>query len=216
MQHGVPLLHTAEEMPELSNLAHMFEGIILGLAALVALYAAVRNWRSRMPGVAHTPDLVWPALIAVAGLSLLGYLFIPHHGIAQARAQYAFILGDPQQRQHVWLGLLVVVGGSAELISRARAVRSQAFVYAWPVTVALAGVSFLVHTQHGTDPAVERAIAIHRGIGGALLLAALLRAAQVWQAAYFRRIIPPRERTAVYWSLSVACRLRWRWRQHLY
>jgi hypothetical protein len=211
MQHGVAPLHTADEMRELSNMAHLFEGLILGIAALVALHAATLRWRGDDSSRSRAAKLLWPSLITAAGLFLLGYLVIPHHGLENARVQYTFILEDPQQRRHVWLALLAVFGGGAELIGTVSPTAPRMLAHVWPVTVAVAGISFLAHTQHGSDPAVERAMMIHRYIGIAFLLTALLRATHGLQARRLSRQ-PRRHRQVTHRVRCCPSRGRSRWR----
>lgn len=51
----------------------------------------------------------------------------------------------------------------------------SAWRFAWPAALLLVGFSFLVHRQHGTAAAVERAVAIHRMLGVVLIVAGGLR-----------------------------------------
>ena len=176
----LPPFHTAEEMRGISNLAHVIEGVVLAIAALIALAEAagrLRGERGRM---------AWPAIILFAGVLLLGYLLIPHHGLANARAQWAFIFGVPQQRQHVMLAALVVIGGGAELLSRRGRRRGPAWSLIWPATAAIAGILFVAHPQHGTSDAVARAVMLHRWIGTLLITTGVIRAVDVLGATRAR------------------------------
>lgn len=169
---AVPPLHTPEEMREISNLAHVVEGGLIIAAAAIAIVETMRRRVSK-------PDLIWPSLILGAGVFLLGYLFLPHHGLAHAREQWSFVLGDAQQRQHIVLSVLLVVGGTAELRRRVSASAPAWLALAWPVILAIAGLVFLLHRQHGTGEAVGRALLLHRAIASALILAGAFRAAEV-------------------------------------
>ena len=74
-------------MREISNLAHQIQGTVLGIAGLLALAAAAH----RVP--TGRARLAWPALVLAAGILLLGYLLVPHHGLGHAMEQWAFIFG---------------------------------------------------------------------------------------------------------------------------
>lgn len=169
----LPPFHTADEMRGLSNLAHVIEGVVLAIAALIALAEAAGRLRGERGRIA------WPTIMLFAGVFLLGYLLIPHHGLANARAQWAFIFGVPQQRQHVVLAALVVIGGGAELLSRRGRLRGRAWSLIWPVTAATAGILFVAHSQHGTSEAIARAVMLHRWIGTLLIASGVLRATEV-------------------------------------
>src|SRR2546427_10286977 len=93
-------LHTPEEMRQISNLAHAMEGIVLGVAAITVIVQAL-GWLS-----GQRLRFLWPGLVVAAGAGLLGYLLIPHHGLAKAGLQYRFVFGDPQQRQHLVIACL--------------------------------------------------------------------------------------------------------------
>jgi hypothetical protein len=141
----LPPFQTADEMRGLSNLAHLIEGVVLAIAALIVRAEAPGRLRGERGRIA------WPSIILFAGVVLLGYLLIPHHGLANARAQWGFIFGVPQQRQHVVLAALVVIGGGAELLSRRGRLRGRAWSLRWPVAAATAGILFIAHPQHGTS-----------------------------------------------------------------
>ena len=171
----LPALHTGEEMQRISNLAHVVEGAVIGAAAVVMMLES----RNRLRG--SGAPYAWPLLLFVAGVFLLGYMLIPHHGIELARTQWRWVFADPQQRQHLLLAALIAMGAGGELVARAQATAAPAWRHAWPLTTAIIGIMFLVHTQHGTDAAVARATAIHRALGSVLIAAALLRDVSVWR-----------------------------------
>lgn len=170
----LPPLHTAEEMQRISNLAHVVEGAVIGVAALMMILEAKDLLRGT--GAPYA----WPVLLFAAGIFLLAYLLLPHHGTELARTQWRWVFGDPQQRQHLLLSGLIAVGAGSELAARAGGAASPAWRFVWPLTTAIIGLVFLVHTQHGTDAAVARATAIHRALGSVLIIAAALRASSVW------------------------------------
>ena len=110
----------------------------------------------------------------MAGAGLLLYLVIPHHGLDKARLQWSFVFGDPQQRQHVIIAMLILVAGVFEILGRAGRLRGRSWMLAWPAAVAVVGILFLVHQQHGTSEAVARAMRVHRYLGTTLVLVGLL------------------------------------------
>jgi hypothetical protein len=176
----VPAWHTPEEMRQLSDLAHRIEGALLGTVAAIALAQAGRRWSS------VRAQLLWPVLLLTAGVILLGYLLIPHHGLDRAGDQWRFVLGDAQQRQHVILALLVAIGGGSELFYRAGRLRSRLWQLGMPAAAVTIGLLFALHAQHGTTEAVARAILIHRTLGTLLITTGMLRAFEVLTARHRR------------------------------
>jgi hypothetical protein len=169
----VPPWHTPDEMQQISNLAHWVEGAVLALAALIALAQAA--------GYLGGPRAryLWPGVVLTAGIFLLGYLLIPHHGLGLTREQWAFVFGDPQQRQHVVLAALAVLGGAAELAYRAGRLDGWGWQLAWPLAAAVIGGMFALHTQHGVHEAVARAVLMHRVLGSLLIATGVLRVAEL-------------------------------------
>ena len=168
MQNANPF-HTPEEMRAISNLAHVIEGAVLGAAACLALLHGSGLFRRDWIRYA------WPTLVVVAGVFLMGYLLIPHHGLDTATTQWRYIFADAQQRQHVMISLLILLGGLSELIA-VRGTRGLAWRLGWPVTLAAVGMLLVLHPQHGTSAAMVRATMQHRLIGTALLAAGALAA----------------------------------------
>jgi len=162
----VPPLHTPVEMRQISDLAHVMEGVVLGLAAAVVIAQA--------RGVSGRARFAWPGLILLAGAALLGYLFVPHHGVARARLQWGFVLGDPEQRQHVIIAALVTVAGIVELLNRAGRLSARGWRLAWPAALVVIGLMFVLHEQHGTAESVRQAVRHHQYIGIAMLATAAL------------------------------------------
>lgn len=176
----VPPLHTAAEMQQISNMAHVVEGLLISSAAVLALAEPVlaRTF------LRQKAIFAWPALIFLSGIFLALYLTIPHHGLDQATKQWAFVWYDPQQRQHLQIAALIVFGAGAELLSRHRgsgdiSPPGASFLWAaWPLVLMTVGILFLTHPQHGTSAAVERATLIHRVLGVLLIAAAGFRTAE--------------------------------------
>jgi hypothetical protein len=182
-------LHTPEEMRQISNLAHLVEGLILGIAALIVLLQArgiFAHGRRRY---------AWPALVALAGAFLLAYLVVPYHGLARARAQWTSVFGTAQQRQHLIMSLLVLLGGGAELLALSREVRWPTWRFVWPSALVAIGVIFLAHSQHGTSDAIRRAVLIHRALGVTFAVAGMLAAAGALR--------DPRRKLQASWALAL-------------
>jgi hypothetical protein len=161
-------LHSPDEMRQISDLAHLSEGLVIGAAALIALL------QSRGVFVEGKRRYAWPALIVLAGVFLLAYLVVPHHGLEHAKTQWNFVFGDRQQRQHVVISVLIILGGGAEWMAVAGIVRGRSWLFAWPATLFAIGVFFITHPQHGTTEAVVRALLVHRVLGATLITTAVL------------------------------------------
>jgi hypothetical protein len=166
-------LHSPEEMRQISDLAHFVEGLVLGAAALIALIQA-HDFLVR-----GKQRYAWPTLVIVAGVFLLAYLVVPHHGLALARTQWAFVFGDPQQRQHVLISLLVFAGGTSELLTLTGRVSGRVWRLMWPATLVVVGLLFMLHAQHGTTESVMEAVLLHRVLGSTFVVAGILAAANV-------------------------------------
>jgi hypothetical protein len=175
----LPAWHTPEEMRQLSDLAHRIEGVLLGTVAAIALAQG-----GRWSGV--RARLLWPAFLLTAGVVLVAYLLIPHHGLDRATDQWRFVLGDAQQRQHVILALLVAIGGGSELLYRTGRLRSRLWQLGMPAAAVTIGLLFALHAQHGTTEAVARAMLIHRTLGTLLITTSVLRASEVLIARHRR------------------------------
>lgn len=161
-------LHTPDEMRQIVNVAHVMEGLVIGVAAIAMIV------ETRAPS--RSARLIWPAIMAAAGVGLLLFLFVPHHGLALATTQWNFVLGDPQQRQHVVIAMLIAVAGAVELQRGRERLPALAWGFVWPVALGTIGVLFLVHEQHGTAEAVAIAIRVHRYLGISFLAAGTLSA----------------------------------------
>jgi hypothetical protein len=182
--------HSAEEMRQISNLAHVLEGAVLGIAAAIAFLQA------RSPAPSGSRRYAWQALIATAGLVLLGYLLVPYHGVSLAREQWEYVWTDPQQRQHLAMALLLMVGGGCELLTATGVVTQRAWRFGWPLGLVGIGALFVIHQQHGTTDAVARAEMIHRVLGATLVITGLLAAAAA-------RSSPSRPTWARLWPLTL-------------
>jgi hypothetical protein len=104
-----------------------------------------------------------------------------HHGFIGVGASLRFVMADPQQRQHFFMALLLLLAGIAETSQRLGGGEAIPFAFVWPGSLALIGILFLVHTQHGSHEAVSWAMRVHRYLGSVLIAAGLARLGQlVW------------------------------------
>jgi len=160
----------SEEMRSWSNWGHWLEG---GLLAVIGVLALLEAAGVLTGGWAYA----WPIVLVVAGVALPLVIFGHGHETYEAFGGRKALLSDPQQRQHVVISVVLVVSGIAEIVARSADVRWLGFV--WPIGLALVGVLFMVHTQHGTSAAARRAVLVHRVLGVTLIAAAAARAVQV-------------------------------------
>lgn len=154
----------------LSNLAHRVVGVLLAAVSIAAVLGVVGvlggGWR-----------YLWPALLIAVGL------FVPSFVLWAAREHQvppAVVLTDPQQRQHFLLSALLLLGGLGEALGRG-GVLPGVMGLLWPAVLIVIGYLFTVHTQHGTTPAVQRAVRAHRWLGGTLLLSGAARLIEIVQ-----------------------------------
>lgn len=176
-------LHDSVDMVQISNIAHTVEGLVIGSAAILAV--AESTFLTRRPG--QKAQLIWPLIIFLAGTFLLAYLTVPHHGLNHTVDQWRFIWNDSQQRQHLLMSVIMLLGAGAELVVRRgtppggdRLLRSSPLSFGWPAALLLVGIMFLTHPQHGTTEAVQRATIIHRWLGAVLVASGLARTGELF------------------------------------
>lgn len=163
------MLHTPQELVRLSNTAHTWEGIALIVIAVLIIAQAFGYLRTGW----HR--YLWPTVALLASLILAGFLFVGHaHELGKA---WRVITTDMQQKQHLWISLLVGVGAIAELL--AIRLSKKRLHLAFPIAVAIIGILFLVHPQHGSSDMAVKALVIHRVVGIVLLIGAFAQAASV-------------------------------------
>jgi hypothetical protein len=167
MMQGVPPWHTPHEMQQISNFAHAAEGLIVLVVALLALREAVHG--QRRP--------IWPWLVLSAGAMLALFLLWPHAGVPMSE-QLEFIIEDVQQRQHVIIALLLILGGAAEVWQRRRNAAGYSRAVFPGVLIGI-GLLFLIHKQHGDSAAVLKAQQIHIYLGALFSAAGALRLADI-------------------------------------
>lgn len=158
-------------MRAISNFAHWVEGAFIALLAIVALLEALGRLG------AGKQRYLWPILVFTAGAFLAITLLFPHHGLDLARAQIEFVWNDPQQRQHVFIAFALLAAGVAEYLRRRRPEWDVSWLrFVWPAATASIGLSFLLHTQHGSGEAIAAATRIHQVLAILLLSAGVVGA----------------------------------------
>ena len=162
-------LHTPEELAFYSNVAHWIEGVIFLIVAMIVLLQIFGYLKNRL--------YLWPSLILIAGLFLPIFSYI-HHLDEPGLAWQATIY-DPQQRQHMFMAILMSIAGFSEL--RRLKYRESLWKFLLPGVLATIGILFLTHPQHGTSEAVMQAALIHKYLGSVLVLSGVFRGVEMLQ-----------------------------------
>lgn len=155
-------LHTPEEMQRLSNIGHWIEGGLLATVAIIALLNALGFIKGQ---------LIWQSLLFVAGIFLIAYLLL-HHGLDKIKLVWTLIWKDAQQRQHLTMAFLLCLAGLSEIAGKKYNI--SLLLYVWPIALSIIGIMFLVHEQHGTSEAMNRARTIHTYLGISLILVSIV------------------------------------------
>jgi len=145
-----------------SNLGHWIEG---GLFLLVAILGFLEA-RGKLAGKVR---FAVPVLLFLSGAALAGFLAAHSHVIDGNRTH---ALADPQQREHLIMGSLLVLAGLAEFFRKIKNPNSL-LRFVWPVVFAVIGTLFMIHTQHGTHEAVSSSVWIHRVLGATIISGAM-------------------------------------------
>ncbi len=159
-------LHTPQEIVTLSNAAHIAEGIVLiAIAAVIVAQGfgyLQKGWQRYLV----------PSIGLVASLVLLSFLFFDHAN--ELPRAWDWITSDMQQRQHLLMGILIGVGSIAALIGLK--LQQQWLRLGLPLAIAIIGLLFLTHPQHGNSEEAARGLLIHRVAGTSLIIAGLAQA----------------------------------------
>ncbi len=164
--------HTIAEMQLYSNLGHWIEGIILGAVAIIALLEALGYLKFK------SAKYFWPGITLFAGVFLwvmIVFLQPFYHGWGNAISIWKFIFNDMQQRQHLIMGILLTLGGWAEIKYRQNPISRDYLKNAWAIVLTAIGLMFILHPQHGTGEAVAKAHMFHQYLGLVLILAGVLK-----------------------------------------
>ena len=157
--------HSPAEQRRLSDFGHIVEGTLLGAVALLALLDAL--------GIAAWAWLVWSLVLLFSGVVLLFLIYARHPS-----SDWNAIWNDMQQRQHTQMAGVSVLTGAAELVRAGAPNVILALVF--PTVLVFIGALFVIHKQHGMGKAVEQAVVKHRVLGATLVVAGLLRAAEIF------------------------------------
>ncbi|MDQ3098138.1 MAG: hypothetical protein M3Q44_00115 [bacterium] len=74
MENVLFQLHTPQELVELSNFAHLVEGVLFGIVAVIAFIQTLGYFNSKRL------QYLWPAFVFIAGFFLFPYILL-HHGV---------------------------------------------------------------------------------------------------------------------------------------
>lgn len=77
------------------------------------------------------------------------------------------------------MSILLLVAGWTEIKYRMNTQLSRYWQLGWPVVLALIGLLFIFHPQHGTSQAIIKAHAFHQSLGLILITAGVLRKVQL-------------------------------------
>jgi hypothetical protein len=163
---------TPEQLQFISNVGHIIEGAVFALVGLIALVQAL--------GYAKTKgaQYLWPSLIILGGVFLPVYILM-QRGFAQIGVSWNFVIHDPQQRQHIFMAMFLVVAGAAEIAVRAKIVHEKFWKFVAPAALLVIGVTLLFHTQYGTPEAVAEAMIKHHYQGASVILIGIFRVADL-------------------------------------
>jgi len=168
-------LQTPEQLQFISNVGHTIEGVLFAIVGLIALLQALGH--AKWKGAQFT----WPSLIVVAGVFLPAYILL-QRGFDQIGVSWNLIINDPQQRQHIFMAMLLVIAGAAEIAVRAKTVQGRFWKFVAPGALLVIGVTLLFHTQYGTPEAVTEAMRKHHYQGASVMLVGIFRGADIlWQ-----------------------------------
>lgn len=165
-------LQTPEELQFVSNLAHWIEGTIFALIAIIA-FLRVRGWATWKGS-----QYLWPALIVTAGLFLPVYIIL-QIGLNQVGAAWDFVVNDPQQLEHGAMALLLILAGTAELLTEAGIVQGKVWKLVAPGALVSIGFLLFFHTEYGTPEAIAEAVTQHRYQGSLVIAVGVFKAAEV-------------------------------------
>ncbi len=176
-------LHSPEELVRLSNYGHWVEG---GMFLLVVVFSLLNIFFGKTK-----PRLVyaWPTLVFLSGIFLFVFSYSHHYN--EMAAAWKATWQDPQQRQHFYMGVLITLAGLGELIALKLQKPISVFKFFLPASLAIIGILFLTHPQHGTSEAVVQAKMIHNYLGATILLSGIFKVAEVLWSKNKRWLLYP-------------------------
>ncbi len=171
--------HSPQELQYYINVGHWVEGAILGVVALVSLI--------QLLGYLKTGAVRYliPILIFLGGLFLSPYLLL-HHGLNNFGTSWYYIVNDAAELQHFIMGNLLIMAGLVEILVTAEALKSKLWLLVFPLSVAVIGMLFLIHPQHGIGIEFIRATRIHHYLGWLLIGGGIIQAVASQHDKYLR------------------------------
>jgi hypothetical protein len=163
---------TPEQLQFISNIGHTIEGVLFAIVALIALLQAL-GYMNR-----NGAQYMWPSLIVIAGIFLPAYILL-QRGFDQIGVSWNVIIHDPQQRQHIFMAILLVIAGAAELAVRSKTVEERPWKFVPPGALLVIGITLLCHTQYGTPEAVAESMRKHHYQGISVILVGLFRVVDI-------------------------------------
>ncbi len=168
-------LQTPEQLQWASNLAHWIEGAMFAIVALIALLQALDYLKSK------GAQYLWPGLVLISGVFLPAYILL-QRGPGGIGTTWNLVIRDPQQREHFLMALLLLAAGFAEVLDRTKLLQTKLRKFVAPAAFIAIGLLLFVHTEYGTPEAVAESVVNHRYQGAVIVLAGLLKMAEVlWQ-----------------------------------
>ena len=171
-------LQTPEQLQWASNLAHWIEGAMFAIVAVIALLQALGYLKSK------GAQYLWPGLVLISGVFLPAYILL-QRGPGGIGTTWNLVIRDPQQREHFMMALLLLAAGLAEVLDRAKLLETKLRKFVAPAAFVVIGFLLFVHTEYGTPEAIADSVANHRYQGAVIVLAGLLKVAEVlWQRRF--------------------------------
>ena len=171
-------LQTPEQLQWASNLAHWIEGAMFAIVALIALLQVLGYLKS------NGAQYLWPGLVLIAGVFLPAYILL-QRGPGGIGVTWNLVIRDPQQREHFLMALLLLAAGLAEVLDRTKLLQTKLRKFVAPAAFIAIGFLLFIHTEYGTPEAVAESVVNHRYQGAVIVLAGLLKVAEVlWQRRF--------------------------------
>ncbi|AKB79488.1 hypothetical protein MSHOH_3005 [Methanosarcina horonobensis HB-1 = JCM 15518] len=161
-------VHSPEAIRRASNFVHNLMGVVIGTAAALALLHEVGilvNILTYLPS----------ALLTISGAFLTLFLLL-HHETKNLKLTLKAVWTDPQQRQHLTMGVLLTLAGLMEFLKTAKGSSKKILGLVLPSALVVIGFMFLTHPQHGTAESIRWSKRYHGVLGSLIALAGVLRA----------------------------------------
>lgn len=164
-------MHSPESVRRASNFVHNMMGIIIGTAATLSLLYEAGVFVNIL---AYLPS----ALLTISGAFLTVFLLL-HHGTRNLKLTLKALWIDPQQRQHLIMGMLITLAGFMEFLRTLRRPLKKILGLTLPGALVAIGFMFLTHPQHGTVESIRWSKRYHNVLGSLIALAGILKAINI-------------------------------------